>query len=223
MVLFVRSESMAWQLQLSDICDPARWSYGLVKTIDDLYDARIFGSTRDAACECGKYEGCEHDGVICDLCGVKVATDSAALRRTRTGHVQLYWLCTHPLGTGNDWIYEFAVAPIAYRLNADGTPNALGRKYEKLLQARDAVIAHVPEENRELHVLMRDRTIDRTPVQVALNDLVGVGGSESATAHELAPPDTVLHEVFLAIRHLDPGVSGLLHAAGCSIRYEGTM
>ena len=102
---------MGWQLELAERYDFRRWSYGLVETVDDLYDPRIWGPTCDAVCGCGKYEGREHDGVICDMCGVKVAVDSEMLRKTRCGHVRLIVPCTHPMGTTDDRIDEFTVAP----------------------------------------------------------------------------------------------------------------
>ena len=72
------------------------WSYGEVtkpETInyrtlkperDGLFCERIFGPTKDWECNCGKYKGIKHNGVICDKCGVEVIR-SKARRRTASG------------------------------------------------------------------------------------------------------------------------------------------
>ena len=75
------------------------WSHGEVKkpeTInyrtfkperDGLFCAKIFGPTKDWECNCGKYKGIKHNGVICDKCGVEVIRSKA--RRQRLGHIEL--------------------------------------------------------------------------------------------------------------------------------------
>jgi DNA-directed RNA polymerase subunit beta' len=85
------------------------WSHGEVKkpeTInyrtfkperDGLFCAKIFGPTKDWECNCGKYKGIKHNGVICDKCGVEVIRSKA--RRQRLGHIELaspvvhIWFC----------------------------------------------------------------------------------------------------------------------------------
>ena len=73
------------------------WSFGQVSKprapnsalLDDhigtLNDQRIFGSVIDLRCACGKYDGSQNKGMICDRCGVKVATTEE--RRDRFGHI----------------------------------------------------------------------------------------------------------------------------------------
>ncbi|MCK9170913.1 MAG: DNA-directed RNA polymerase subunit beta' [Treponema sp.] len=75
------------------------WSYGEVKkpeTInyrtlrpekDGLFCERIFGTTKEWECYCGKFKSIRYKGVICDRCGVEV-TDFK-VRRERTGHIEL--------------------------------------------------------------------------------------------------------------------------------------
>ena len=60
------------------------WSYGEVKkpeTInyrtlrperDGLFCERIFGTTKEWECYCGKFKSIRYKGVICDRCGVEV-------------------------------------------------------------------------------------------------------------------------------------------------------
>lgn len=75
------------------------WSYGEVKkpeTInyrtlrperDGLFCERIFGTTKEWECFCGKFKSIRYKGVICDRCGVEVTHFN--VRRERTGHITL--------------------------------------------------------------------------------------------------------------------------------------
>ena len=75
------------------------WSYGEVKkpeTInyrtlrperDGLFCEKIFGTTKEWECYCGKFKSIRYKGVICDRCGVEVT--HFKVRRERTGHIEL--------------------------------------------------------------------------------------------------------------------------------------
>lgn len=75
------------------------WSYGEVKkpeTInyrtlrpekDGLFCERIFGTTKEWECFCGKFKSVRYKGVICDRCGVEVT--HFKVRRERMGHIEL--------------------------------------------------------------------------------------------------------------------------------------
>lgn len=75
------------------------WSYGEVKkpeTInyrtlrperDGLFCERIFGTTKEWECYCGKFKTIRYKGVVCDRCGVEVT--STKVRRERMGHITL--------------------------------------------------------------------------------------------------------------------------------------
>lgn len=75
------------------------WSYGEVKkpeTInyrtlrpekDGLFCERIFGTTKEWECSCGKFKSIRYKGVICDRCGVEVT--HPRVRRERMGHIEL--------------------------------------------------------------------------------------------------------------------------------------
>ncbi len=75
------------------------WSYGEVKkpeTInyrtlkperDGLFCEKIFGTTKEWECSCGKFKGIRYKGVVCDRCGVEVA--HFKVRRERMGHIEL--------------------------------------------------------------------------------------------------------------------------------------
>jgi DNA-directed RNA polymerase subunit beta' len=75
------------------------WSYGEVKkpeTInyrtlrperDGLFCERIFGTTKEYECYCGKFKSIRYKGVVCDRCGVEVT--HFKVRRERMGHIEL--------------------------------------------------------------------------------------------------------------------------------------
>ena len=75
------------------------WSFGEVKkpeTInyrtlkpekDGLFCEKIFGTTKDWECSCGKYKKVKYKGVVCDRCGVELTKSS--VRRERMGHIEL--------------------------------------------------------------------------------------------------------------------------------------
>ncbi len=75
------------------------WSYGEVKkpeTInyrtlrpetEGLFCEKIFGTTREWECKCGKFKSIRYRGVICDRCGVEVT--HFKVRRERMGHIEL--------------------------------------------------------------------------------------------------------------------------------------
>lgn len=75
------------------------WSYGEVKkpeTInyrtlrpekDGLFCERIFGTTKEWECYCGKFKSIRYRGVVCDRCGVEVT--HFKVRRERMGHIEL--------------------------------------------------------------------------------------------------------------------------------------
>src|SRR5215469_14828260 len=75
------------------------WSYGEVKkpeTINyrtlrpekgGLFCERIFGTTKEWECYCGKFKSIRYKGVVCDRCGVEVS--HFKVRRERMGHIDL--------------------------------------------------------------------------------------------------------------------------------------
>ena len=75
------------------------WSYGEVKkpeTInyrtlrpekEGLFCERIFGTTKEWECFCGKFKSIRYKGIVCDRCGVEVT--HFKVRRERVGHIEL--------------------------------------------------------------------------------------------------------------------------------------
>jgi DNA-directed RNA polymerase subunit beta' len=114
------------------------WSHGEVKkpeTInyrtfkperDGLFCAKIFGPTKDWECNCGKYKGIKHNGVICDKCGVEVIRSKA--RRQRLGHIELASPVVHI------WFFKSIPSRIGYLLDTSL------RDLEKVLYFEEYVV-----------------------------------------------------------------------------------
>ena len=97
------------------------WSYGEVKkpeTInyrslrperDGLFCERIFGTTKEWECWCGKFKSNRYKGVVCDRCGVEV-TDTK-VRRERIGHITLAAPVAHI------WFYRSTPSIMSYLLD----------------------------------------------------------------------------------------------------------
>jgi DNA-directed RNA polymerase subunit beta' len=103
------------------------WSYGEVKkpeTInyrtlkperDGLFCEKIFGTTKDWECYCGKFKSIRYKGVVCDKCGVEVT--HSKVRRERMGHVELAAPVSH--------IWYYRSVPSRMGLLLDMSMNAL--------------------------------------------------------------------------------------------------
>ena len=103
------------------------WSYGEVKkpeTInyrtlrpekDGLFCERIFGTTKEWECYCGKFKSIRYKGVICDRCGVEVTRSK--VRRERMGHIELAAPVSH--------IWYFKGIPSRMGLILDISPRSL--------------------------------------------------------------------------------------------------
>ncbi|HMB20008.1 MAG TPA: DNA-directed RNA polymerase subunit beta', partial [Spirochaetota bacterium] len=103
------------------------WSYGEVKkpeTInyrtlkperDGLFCERIFGTTKEWECYCGKFKSIRYKGVVCDRCGVEVT--HYKVRRERGGHIELACPVAHI------WYYRSVPSRVGLLLNL--TVNAL--------------------------------------------------------------------------------------------------
>lgn len=84
---------------LASVEEINNWSHGVVDNPDTvnyrtgkpkqggLFCEAIFGPVKNFECSCGKYKGLRYKGIVCERCGVEVA--SSRQRRTRMGHVEL--------------------------------------------------------------------------------------------------------------------------------------
>src|SRR5438552_1995581 len=134
--------TLAWRYRLATDQDIRSWSFGVVKASRSgdagewhtqrgtLDDQAIFGPLRDYHCACGKYAGQKYNGMICDLCGVKVTQISQ--RRRRFGHVDLPVSVAHPLGNEHARLTVFPVLPAAF---FESTDTGLRDLYDRLVDA----------------------------------------------------------------------------------------
>ncbi len=113
------------------------WSYGEVKkpeTInyrtlrpekEGLFCEKIFGTTKEWECYCGKFKSIRYKGVVCDRCGVEVT--HFKVRRERLGHIKLAAPVSH--------IWYYRSVPSRMGLLLDLSVNALRSVlyYEKFI------------------------------------------------------------------------------------------
>ena len=158
------------------------WSYGEVtkpETInyrtlrpekEGLFCERIFGTTKDWECYCGKYKKIRYKGVICDRCGVEVARSK--VRRERMGHIAL-------------------AAPVAHIWFSKGTPIRLGllldlspRNLDRVLYFAQYLVTSVDDQlrsdatDRMQQELKRDLEHLETEAEEKLNELRARPGDE---------------------------------------------
>ncbi|MBQ4378928.1 MAG: DNA-directed RNA polymerase subunit beta', partial [Treponema sp.] len=76
---------------------------------DGLFCERIFGTTKEWECYCGKFKSIRYKGVICDRCGVEVT--HFKVRRERTGHIELAAPVSHI------WYYRSVPSRMGLLLN----------------------------------------------------------------------------------------------------------
>ena len=113
------------------------WSYGEVKkpeTInyrtlrpekDGLFCERIFGTTKEWECYCGKFKSIRYRGVICDRCGVEVT--HFKVRRERMGHIELAAPVSHI------WFYRSVPSRMGLLLDLSITALRSVLYYEKYI------------------------------------------------------------------------------------------
>jgi hypothetical protein len=136
-------QALARDWRLATAAEVHSWSFGQVRAkrrhdafnwedrLFTLDDQSIFGPARDFQCACGKYEGEQYRGMICDRCGVKLTSRSA--RRERFGHIDLPSGIPHPLGDEADLVEAVPVLPATFMDCAGG--KRLAAAYEDLVEA----------------------------------------------------------------------------------------
>ncbi|UGQ16070.1 DNA-directed RNA polymerase subunit beta' [Borrelia sp. RT5S] len=113
------------------------WSYGEVKkseTInyrtlrpekDGLFCERIFGTTKEWECYCGKFKSIRYKGIICDRCNVEVT--HFKVRRERMGHIELSAPVAHI------WYYKYIPSRIGLLLDVTASNLNSILYYEKYI------------------------------------------------------------------------------------------
>ncbi len=135
------------------------WSYGEVKkpeTInyrtlkperEGLFCEKIFGTTKEWECSCGKFKGIRYKGVVCDRCGVEVA--HFKVRRERMGHIELAAPVSHI------WYYKSVPSRIGLLLGISVNELRNILYYEKYI-----VIDPGDTELKEKQILSEDEYLD---------------------------------------------------------------
>lgn len=162
------------------------WSYGEVKkpeTInyrtlrperDGLFCERIFGTTKEWECYCGKFKSIRYKGVVCDRCGVEVT--HFKVRRERTGHIDLaapvshIWYY-HSVPSRMGLLLDLQVAALRSILyyekyiviepgDTDLKKNQLLTE-DEYLEAQEAMAAHLQREweQRQLRLCLKTLTL----------------------------------------------------------------
>ncbi len=214
---------MDWRLVPVEPGDVMRWSFGRVETASELYSQGTFGPSKDWTCECGKYCGGHEDGIICDECGVKVSSNSALLRRTRLGHVELCVPCRHPLGMSDEYLHLLPIAPIAIRLQGYLTPNSLGKKYEELIHMNSTTRAKLPKKDTA-EFWLAARNVDGRPLQTVVESIIGTPSTSPSQDNAAVEEGSALFGVLLqAISRLDDSICSIVRSMGCALEVRGRM
>ncbi|MCR5606020.1 MAG: DNA-directed RNA polymerase subunit beta' [Treponema sp.] len=131
------------------------WSYGEVKkpeTInyrtlrpekDGLFCEKIFGTTKEWECYCGKFKSIRYKGVVCDRCGVEVT--SFKVRRERTGHIEL-------------------AAPVSHIWYYRSVPSRMGKLLDLQVNALRSVLYY------EKYIVIDAGDTDLKPMQLLTED-----------------------------------------------------
>ncbi|MEZ6138880.1 MAG: hypothetical protein R3C53_28680 [Pirellulaceae bacterium] len=142
----------------TDYCDATShdirsWSFGALTsprhasaTFRDnvagtLHDQRIFGPIHDFKCACGRYDGDRFKNMICDRCGVKVA--SSTIRGSRFGHIEFASPIAHPFAPDKE-LQCFPVLPILFIESPGG--HRLQTLYDQLIDdAKEKTATRIAE------------------------------------------------------------------------------
>jgi hypothetical protein len=203
-----------WRLVPATDIDVSHWSYGAAKDVPSLYSSRTFGPKNNFRCACGKYAGEAYDNIICDRCGVKICADADAVRSERIGHILLARPCYHPITRG--LLESFPVAPIAVRTDPDGTPNALGRKYEQLVAVNLAAAEALPSRDDAHAYYPAARDFDPTDLLAAMSAIL------TGTADH-AEGDSILGLINAALATGSAHLTALIRAYGYAMKVDVTL
>lgn len=159
------------------------WSYGEVykpETInyrtlkperDGLFSERIFGPEKDWECSCGKYKRERYKGIVCDKCGVEVATNR--VRRERMGHITLASPVSH--------IWYVKGMPCRLGLLLDISP----RDLEKVLYYAVYIITKVNEDARKRLMVRKEKELALNLTKQQAITAAAVESAEQAEAEEI--------------------------------------
>jgi len=158
------------------------WSYGEVKkpeTInyrtlrpekDGLFCERIFGTTKEWECYCGKFKSIRYKGVICDRCGVEVT--HFKVRRERMGHIELVSPVSH--------IWYYRSVPSRMGLLLDLTIASL----RSILYYEKYVIIEPGDTELKMMQLLTEEELAEARERFGMNFTAGIGAEAVRTLLE---------------------------------------
>lgn len=115
-IIGIASPDEIRHLSRGEVTKPETLNYRTFKPVmDGLCCERIFGTTKDWECSCGKCKKIRYKNVVCDRCGVEVTRKK--VRRERMGHIDLVIPIVHT------WFFKMIPSKIG---------NLLGLSYSKL-------------------------------------------------------------------------------------------
>jgi DNA-directed RNA polymerase subunit beta' len=150
------------------------WSYGEVKkpeTInyrtlrpekEGLFCERIFGTTKEWECYCGKFKSIRYKGVVCDRCGVEVT--HFKVRRERMGHIELACPVSH--------IWYYRSVPSRMGLLLDLSIAAL----RSVLYYEKYIVIEPADTDLKKHQLLTEEEYADAKERYGLNFSAGMGG-----------------------------------------------
>ncbi len=169
------------------------WSYGEVKkpeTInyrtlrpekDGLFCERIFGTTKEWECYCGKFKSIRYKGVICDRCGVEVT--HFKVRRERMGHIELAAPVAHI------WYYRSVPSRIGLFLDLQIAALRSILFYEKYI-----VIDPGDTELKRMQILTEEEYLEARE-RYGMSFTAGMGAEAVRTLLESMDIDTLAEEL----------------------------
>jgi DNA-directed RNA polymerase subunit beta' len=174
------------------------WSYGEVKkpeTInyrtlrpekDGLFCERIFGTTKEWECYCGKFKSIRYKGVICDRCGVEVT--HFKVRRERMGHIELASPVSHI------WYYRSVPSRMGLLLDLSIASLRSILYYEKYI-----VIDPGDTDLKKMELLTEEDYIDARE-RHGMSFTAGIGAEAIRTLLEGLDLDTLSAELRIKMR-----------------------
>ncbi len=169
------------------------WSYGEVKkpeTInyrtlrpekDGLFCERIFGTTKEWECYCGKFKSIRYRGVVCDRCGVEVT--HFKVRRERMGHIELASPVSH--------IWYYSTLPSRMGLLLDFSIAAL----RSILYYEKYVVIEPGNTELELQQLLTEEELHEARERYGVSFTAAIGAEAVRTLLENLDMDALSAEL----------------------------
>ncbi|MCL2481207.1 MAG: DNA-directed RNA polymerase subunit beta', partial [Spirochaetaceae bacterium] len=169
------------------------WSYGEVKkpeTInyrtlrpekEGLFCERIFGTTKEWECYCGKFKSIRYKGVICDRCGVEVT--HFKVRRERMGHIELASPVSH--------IWYYRSVPSRMGLLLDLTVASL----RSILYYEKYIVIDPGDTELKKHDLLSEEDYNTATERYGMSFTAGIGAEAIRTLLENLDLDTLSAEL----------------------------